>query len=1144
MNIFGEGFPKEIINQVEQRQKAYGSGYTSAPRTPDQIIYLNGNTSWCKLISSVDVKNIDLLNNPTIQDINLKEDELAKKFVLFNGTSEFFGNSDYLQRSGISNSNTLIGGNSAYGIGGTDFGLRPMMGIQSVSVTHENRGSLRRAQVKIKAFNKAQFEIIDILYLRLGFSVLLEWGNSMYFDNNGVLQTKANNSLDSIFINPGDKTYNDILKSIQQKRIESVGNYDAMFAKVTNFQWSFMPDGSYDITVNLASVGDIIESLKVNVLLDSQKYVSIKDQKASSDTSDLDTSELIDLYASKHTIGSFLYFLKFQVADLTENVKFESDYIPDFFEEQLRDQVQSVLNTAGFTDLASSRQKVLTPPNAASYYVSIPKITKFNLEQQKLQIEKINAAKNTINTGIGKTIDEGLGSIDEILGYNLEEGIEVFSDSPELTDIDVTLFEKDHHDVVSIDWDNYGVEYYVRLGTFLQFLQNVVMLQVKDSSTVVPLLKFDFDEKTNLMYVDPLQVSVDPRICMVNKNLKIGRTEYVYIPGGDPFINSDLKASIPDVDYGQIMNIYLNFTFILKKIEELKDDKNKVPLIDFLQGLLQGVNTALGGINDFDAFIDETTNTVKIIDKNPLPNLDDVIKFYKGKIKTYPSLAGSELSTELAEFKLYGYDNNQASFIKDFSFTTELTPEFSTMITVGAAANGSVVGENDTALSKLNKGLEDRFKKEVTNGSLGTSGTLSSVTSGVGRAVTSTNKEIADVKDKYQKTYTEYVKFLITLSPTESSIIDDLQELNPDEIDVYKDTLTNLIQTRQQYQKLINKDKKDSPIATSTGFIPFNLSLTMDGLSGMKINQKFIIDTRYLPSNYPSSVEFLIKNIQHEISNNKWFTKLESYCVSKGSETYKDNSDPDLLPDSSTAATNVGTAAPTSTSPTLPSIIKTLTSGFDLLKGSFKQKETTKTQIFLHHTAGVQKADKGKSVVDTYNQRTQEKNPASTHAVIDKDGHIEYLFDDKFISYHAGTSSPYISNTIGLSVELMAYGCLTKKADGKFYNAYGGVIPLDQVALAVDINGNPKPYKGYAYYHKYTPQQISATKTLIKHWASKHNIPIKWMGQKSFDNMFPAANTVSKDAINTPGLYTHNSVRTDKTDVFPQKELIEMLKTL
>jgi hypothetical protein len=71
-------------------------------------------------------------------------------------------------------------------------------------------------------------------------------------------------------------------------------------------------------------------------------------------------------------------------------------------------------------------------------------------------------------------------------------------------------------------------------------------------------------------------------------------------------------------------------------------------------------------------------------------------------------------------------------------------------------------------------------------------------------------------------------------------------------------------------------------ITPGTGFIPFNMSLTMDGLSGMKIYNKFFIDTKFLPANYPNNAEFLIKNVAHKIENNKWFTTLESVVISKG----------------------------------------------------------------------------------------------------------------------------------------------------------------------------------------------------------------------------------------------------------------------
>jgi hypothetical protein len=55
----------------------------------------------------------------------------------------------------------------------------------------------------------------------------------------------------------------------------------------------------------------------------------------------------------------------------------------------------------------------------------------------------------------------------------------------------------------------------------------------------------------------------------------------------------------------------------------------------------------------------------------------------------------------------------------------------------------------------------------------------------------------------------------------------------------------------------------------------------MDGLSGMKVYQRFEVDTDFLPSNYPTSLEFIIKGITHTIQNNEWITNIESIAIPK-----------------------------------------------------------------------------------------------------------------------------------------------------------------------------------------------------------------------------------------------------------------------
>ena len=181
MNIVGEGINKTISEQIKKRQEVYGS----LNRTPEQLEYLNARTAFAKLISSVDIKNTFKPTSTELKGIlnSIQGSSLAKDFVLFNGTQDADRTAG---RSGIARNNSVLNSN-AYGLGGLEFGLRAMPGIISATTKSENRGSLRTTTVQIKAWNRTQFEIIDLLYLRLGYSILFEFGNTIYFENDGTL---------------------------------------------------------------------------------------------------------------------------------------------------------------------------------------------------------------------------------------------------------------------------------------------------------------------------------------------------------------------------------------------------------------------------------------------------------------------------------------------------------------------------------------------------------------------------------------------------------------------------------------------------------------------------------------------------------------------------------------------------------------------------------------------------------------------------------------------------------------------------------------------------------------------------------------------------------------------------------------------
>ncbi len=104
-----------------------------------------------------------------------------------------------------------------------------------------------------------------VLYMRPGYTVLVEWGWTPYLDSGRNLVTTPPSVYD--ILNKGTTSRTTIFKELYEKTKLSGGNYDAMFGYVKNYQWSAREDGGYDCQTTIISTGEIIESLKVNYVL-------------------------------------------------------------------------------------------------------------------------------------------------------------------------------------------------------------------------------------------------------------------------------------------------------------------------------------------------------------------------------------------------------------------------------------------------------------------------------------------------------------------------------------------------------------------------------------------------------------------------------------------------------------------------------------------------------------------------------------------------------------------------------------------------------------------------------------------------------------------------------------------------------------
>lgn len=211
-----------------------------------------------------------------------------------------------------------------------------------------------------------------------------------------------------------------------------------------------------------------------------------------------------------------------------------------------------------------------------------------------------------------------------------------------------------------------------------------------------------------------------------------------------------------------------------------------------------------------------------------------------------------------------------------------------------------------------------------------------------------------------------------------------------------------------------------------------------------------------------------------------------------------------------------------------------------LSTSQFLQEETKKKQIVLHHTAGSSSAPNTIKMWDADDRgRIATCIVISGLGVNSVDGEICQAFSSKYWAYHLGIKGevfkaygvPHqILDKIAIGIEICNWGPLTLK-ENKFYNYVDREVLSDQVC-ALD-----RPYKGHIYYHKYTNAQIQSVKELLQYWRLVHGIDLTY----DYNQMF----TVNKKALlGENGLYSHNSYRKDKSDIYPCPRMIEMLKSL
>lgn len=811
MSIFKGTLSPEIAAQLKARENVV----ESTVRKDKFLRYTTGKNSWVRMASFVNVNG---------------SEALSKQWVLEGGVPY---SADL--RYGVARKEGVYANNLANNDKERPYGYRPMPGIVSISVSNKGAyGSLRQAVIRYQCWDRHQLDQLEKLYMRVGYTVLLEWGWSQYLNHKPAGKTGINSFPDDINIEnftdrpidpfiswTEDGLYDTIDKNVSKYK----GNYDAMVGYIQNFSWQLMPNGGFDCSTTLISRGEVLTEIKNSsnpyTIIDSGvngiDYIksTYDDSGVQQERAVLSLFEKIFLNIKAQLNQGELYDAKGEFY-----VKYDAAVSPSQRESntlQIQNQV-----TASF-------QNIVTAVNGGTY--------KGYNNSTNTYYDRTYTAKFSTKTPSGNS---NVGFLKPTDGKSDGAAIEYITFS----------------DLIAI------------LNTF--FLP-------KNKKTKNPIVNIVIPTDTETLVCED-SVSIDPTTCLFTNPYASFITEYV---GNDPdepgftprfyeltpasyrapltassFENPYIWTSNYVIPKGSSTNkhgdqIYTsNLGYLLISVSKIIEvyrrlmTSDGISIIDYLQALLEDISLALGGINDFKVY--SNRNLIHIIDAKYLETSSSPDGSYDKKFK----------------FNLIGLN----SICRDVKINSRIFSEQASMIAIGAAASGEQQNIGDiysTTQQAFNKGLTDRI----------ISGTYITEEPSVTR--TDSNGNSIDPKLNYY--YDIYKNFLSIRDYLRRKVlgIPSAQYYN-NVIDVVRipssEEIINTSSLLKSY--LLQLDGKDLDFKA---LIPLELEITLDGISGFIIGQIFTIDESILPSAYANSkVGLIITGVSHTLQNNDWTTTLKT----------------------------------------------------------------------------------------------------------------------------------------------------------------------------------------------------------------------------------------------------------------------------
>ena len=840
MSIFKETFKDFIFRQLGIREAIVQLGNNKSSRfnslneinvknrketinVPRGAFYTNSISKQCviRMASGVDITSQNHILEP-----GEKKDTIAEQYILEGGVL----NDRKKQKSGFAKENGAYGDKLTRSDAGDGYGIVPMPGIIEADIrTKTAYGSLREANVSFTCHNRRQLEILELLYMRPGMPILLEWQWSPFInlpsaESKTAIIDKNVYGVIKDWFNPGSKSINDFELDIINEKKESGGNYDGFIGFCKNFEIVSRDDGGYQCTTELISAGEVLEGLKSR----SDGFGKFEgDAKVELDNMQLILDGIIELgpvreqlyiEGQDRAVNQYAAYGKLvntspvgnEFLRVSENIDIRRNYNNASAENKNR-SFRAGKNSAVDNQFVGANKAQAVAETLPKYF---EKVDDFYIWKGEI----IGQRKAWYSGELDSDAESTYIRWDHLCDLMNKLVFPLYDPS----NPDKSLVKLTYEQPINGDYENLEYLEYANIKLPDTKLKEVNINRISNTLLKNKYRRYKLSNK--ILVEDLLNNSFNPKICL--------------------FPKQNNKNENPKNFIGYIM---LNVNHLKSVYNKMAYDEGKLiedfNIFDYIKKIWDDVNKACVGHHNFNLNNElERPDTLRIIDLQVAPPEINIEDLYTFKIQSNKSI------------------------IRDFNFNTTIPSNLTATIAIASQAPTSMSDLDAVTFANWTRGIKSRFSSNI---ELNT-------------------KNTSDLQIKYLKDLERYQENVFELALYLYKIQQGDYDGEGDKID--KKGFTEVSGLAKSIDKLLisllQRNPKDgkrtiiTPLKRSA-LIPLKFNAAMDGISGIVIGNIFKVEKDKLPIGYQDDdVAFVVMGESQRITSGQdWVTELSGQLI-------------------------------------------------------------------------------------------------------------------------------------------------------------------------------------------------------------------------------------------------------------------------